>query len=133
MQKIAVLLLLTGWLLQGYVALVAAGAGAGAGAGAVAYVRGELQTTHPASPDRTREAALGALNDLAIPVKSAKKDALGGSIEATRADGTAARVILESAGPGATAVKIRVGMLGDEEASKAIHRKIAERLGTKPG
>lgn len=133
MRKLALLFLLTGWLLQGCVALVAAGAGAGAGAGAVAYVRGELQTTYPVSLDRTWDAVLGALNELAIPVKSAKKNALGGSIEATRADGTAVRVALESAGPGATAVRIRVGMLGDEEASKAIHQKIAERLGTKPG
>ena len=133
MGKLVSLVLLTGWLLQGCVALVAAGAGAGAGAGALAYVRGELQTTYPAALDRTWDTVLGALNELAIPVKSARKDALGGSIEATRADGTAVRIALESAGPGATAVRIRVGMLGDEEASKAIHRKISERLGMQTG
>lgn len=108
-------------------------AGAGAGAGAVAYVRGELQTTYPAPLERTWEAALGALKDLQIPVHNAKKDALGGIIEATRADGSKVTLALETVGTNTTSVKIRVGLFGSEDASKAIHRKIAERLGMKAG
>ena len=40
-------------ILQGCGALAAGGAGAAAGAGTVAYVRGEAQSTYPASFDRT--------------------------------------------------------------------------------
>ncbi len=125
-------LLCASLMLQGCLLLVV-GAGAGAGAGTLAYVRGELQTTYAAPLNRTWDAALGALKDLAIPVNSAKKDELGGTIEATRSDGKVVKITLETAGPGTTTVKIRVGMFGDEEASKAINRRIGERLGMKAG
>lgn len=127
-----VLLLGVALLFQGCL-LVAAGAGAGAGVGAVAYVRGELQTTYPAPLDRAWSAALGAVKDLQMSVSGTTRDALGGTIDARRADGTAVKVILEAAGPETTAVKIRVGILGDEAAAKTIHRKIAERLGLTTG
>lgn len=132
MRRALLLLLCASLSLQGCL-LLAAGTGAGAGAGTLAYIRGELHTTYAAPLDRAWDAALGALQDLAIPVKTSKKDQLGGTIEATRADGTAVRIVLESAGPGTTTVKIRVGTFGDEEASKAIQRRIAERLETKAG
>ena len=73
-------------MLQGCLLLVL-GAGAGAGVGTVAYVRGELQTTYAAPLNRTWDAALGALKDLAIPVTTIRKDELGGTIEATGATG----------------------------------------------
>ena len=40
-------------------------------------------------------------------------------------------VFLMISGPGTTLVKIRVGMFGDEEESRAINSKIASRLGVK--
>lgn len=130
MRVILLPVLCASLMLQGCVALVA---GAGAGAGTVAYIRGELQTTYAAPLGRTWDAAVGALKDLAITVKTTKKDELGGTIDAARADGTAVKIALESVGPGTTSVKIRVGIFGDEEASKAINRKIADRLGVKAG
>ena len=132
MRAILLLLLCATLMTQGCL-LLALGAGAGAGAGTVAYVRGELQTTYAAPLNRSWDATLGVLKDLAIPVKSTTKDELGGTIEATRSDGKAVKITLEAAGPGTTSVKIRVGMFGDEDASKAINRRIGERLGTKAG
>ncbi len=132
MRVVFLLLLGTSLMLQGCL-LLAAGAGAGAGVGSVAYIRGELQTTYAAPLDRTWNAALGALKDLQIPVHNTRKDALGGTIEATRADGSKVKLTLEPAGPGTTSVKIRVGTFGDEAASKAINGRIAEKLGTKAG
>ena len=117
-------------MLQGCLLLVL-GAGAGAGVGTVAYVRGELQTTYAAPLNRTWDAALGALKDLAIPVTAIKKDEVGGTIEGKRGDGKAVKITLGDAGPGTTSVGIRIGIFGDEEASRAINRRIGERLGTK--
>jgi hypothetical protein len=119
-----------GLMLQGCL-LLAAGAGAGAGVATVAYVKGELKTTYAASLDRAWDATLSALKDLQINVRSSKKDATEGNIEASKADGTKVKIALEPAGPDTTSVRIRVGTFGDEEASKVINRKIASSLGVK--
>ena len=117
-------------MLQGCL-LLAVGAGAGAGAATVAYVKGELRTTYAASLNRTWDATLSALKDLRINVYSTKKDLTEGDIEATKADGTKIKINLEPAGPNTTSVRIRVGMFGDEEASKVINGQIASKLGVK--
>ncbi len=130
MIGIILLLFCISLMLQGCL-LLAVGAGAGAGAATVAYVKGELRTTYAASLNRTWEATLSALKDLQINVRSTKKDATEGNIEATKADGTNVKINLEPAGPDTTSVRIRVGMFGDEEASKVINRQIASKLGVK--
>jgi hypothetical protein len=112
-------------MLQGCVAVI----GAGAGAGTVAYVRGELQTSYAASFNRTWEASLVALKDLGITVYNTEKDATEGNIEATKADGTKVKINLKPAGTDITAVKIRVGIFGDEEVSRTISNQISKRLG----
>ena len=130
MFGIILVLFCMSFMLQGCL-LLAVGAGAGAGAATVAYVKGELRTTYAASLNRTWEATLSALKDLQINVRSSKKDATQGDIEATKADGTKVKINLEPAGPDTTSVRIRVGMFGDEEASRVINRQIASKLGVK--
>jgi Protein of unknown function (DUF3568) len=93
----------------------------------------EGQTTYAASFDRTWNAALGALRDANLQVKDTERDGNDGTIKAVRADDKDVTVALESAGPGTTSVKVRIGIFGDEEASKAIHRQIASRLGVTAG
>ena len=127
---IILILFCMSFMLQGCL-LLAVGAGAGAGAATVAYIKGELRTTYAASLDRTWEATLSALKDLQINVRSTKKDATEGNIEATKADGTNVKIDLEPAGPSTTSVRIRVGLFGDEEASMVINRQIASKLGVK--
>jgi uncharacterized lipoprotein len=116
-------------LLQGCGALLAGGAGAAAGGGAVAYVRGEAQSTYPASFDRTWNATMSALQDANMQVKDIERDGTKGTIKAAAADDKSVTVGVEQAGPGTTAVKVRIGTFGDEEASTALHRRIASRLG----
>jgi len=125
MRGIALLLLFSTLILQGCVAVI----GAGAGATTVAYLEGELQTNYAAPFNRTWEAALVALKDLEIKVYNTAKDATGGVIEATKADGTKIKLNLKPSGPDTTSVKIRVGIFGDEEASRTISRQISVRLG----
>jgi uncharacterized lipoprotein len=119
-------------ILQGCGALAAGGAGAAAGAGTVAYVRGEAQSTYSASFDRTWNATLGALQEAKLQVKDMEREGSQGTIKAMQGDDKTVTVALEPAGPGTTSVKIRVGTFGDEETSKAIHRRIASRLGVSP-
>lgn len=117
-------------MLEGCTLLIAGAAG-GAGAGTVAYVKGEFKATYAAPLNRTWEASLEALEALDIQVSRAEKDAAGGTIEATRADGTSVKLSVTPGGPDTTTVKIRIGTFGDQEASQAIHRQIAAQLGTK--
>jgi hypothetical protein len=128
MAGVILVLICMSLMLQGCL-LLAAGAGVGAGAATVAYVKGELKTTYAASLNRTWDATLSALKDLRIDVYSSKKDATEGSIEATKADGTKVKIVLEPAGPDTTSVRIRVGTFGDEESSRVINRQIASKLG----
>ncbi len=130
MIGIILVLFCMSFMLQGCL-LLAVGAGAGAGVATVSYVKGELRTTYAASLNRTWEATLNALKDLQLNVRSSKKDATEGDIEATKADGTKVKINLEPTGPDTTSVRIRVGMFGDEEASRIIDRQIASRLGAK--
>ena len=130
MVGMILVLIYMGLMLQGCL-LLAVGAGAGAGAATVAYVKGELKTTYAASLNRTWDATLSALKDLQINVRSSKKDATEGDIEATKADGTKVKIVLEPAGPDTTSVRIRVGTFGDEEVSRVINRQIASKLGVK--
>ena len=121
-------LLFLSFMLQGCV-LLAVGAGAAAGAGTVAYITGELQTTYAAPLDQTYHATQDALGDLDYRVLSTQKDGTEGEIEAKRVGGDSVKVKLSVSGRGTTLVKIRVGIFGDEAASRTIERKIASRLG----
>ena len=70
-----------------------------------------------------------ALQDANLQVTDTQKDETKGTIKAKRSDDTAVTVALEPAGPNTTSVGVRVGTFGDEEASRAIHNRIASRLG----
>jgi uncharacterized lipoprotein len=112
--------------LSGCVALVA---GAGAGAGTVAYIKGEHSQVHGAAYERVWAATQNALKQMNIRVAKSEKDALGGIIEARRADDTAVDIKVEPVGSDAARVKIRIGMFGDKAASEAIQARIAVGLG----
>jgi hypothetical protein len=116
------------FILEGCV-LLAIGTGAAAGAGAVAYLKGELQTTYATPLDQTYQATQDALGDLDYRILSTQKDRTEGEIEAKRVGGDSVKVKLSVPGEGTTLVKIRVGIFGDEAASRTIERKISSRLG----
>lgn len=111
--------------LQGCAALV----GAGAGAGAVAYKEGTLEAKYAAPLEQTWNAALAAMRDMNLRVVETKKDATEAKIEAQQADGTKVSAALKPEGSNVTSAKIRVGLLGDEEAARAIDRRIHAKLG----
>lgn len=111
-------------LLQGCAALVAGGAGAGA----VAYVKGEYRITYDAPLEKTWDATFQALKQMDITVYNSVKAGKEPRIEGTRKDGTNVRVAFETPSAEKTTVKIRVGKFGDEEASRAIDRRIYEEL-----
>jgi len=113
-------------MLQGCVAAVV---GAGAGAGTYAYMRGEYQTTYSYPLGKTYSATLAALKDLQMPVVSSVKDLTDGTIESKKGDGSDVKILLKSEGVNVTSVKVRIGVFGNEAASRLIADKISGRLG----
>ncbi len=122
-------LLLAACVLSSCAAAVLAGAAGGAGVGTAVYIEGEDSRVHKANLDQTWTATLDALKQMNIRVEKSDKDALGGTVEAKRADGTDVKIKEEPAQGNTTQVKIRVGVFGDQNASEAIQNAIAGILG----
>ena len=110
-------------------AVVVVGAVAGAGAATYAYVNGEVQSTLPATMDKTWGATQAAMKDLEFKVTTTTKDALNAELNATTADGKAIKIKLKRVSDTATEVGIRVGKFGDKQASDLILDKIKQHLG----
>ncbi len=104
------------------------GTGAGAGLGTYSYIKGELTAEYPYPFDQTWNASLTALDRLEIEVTVQERDAFAGKIRAKRADGKSVVLRIENKGLGVTAVGVRVGTFGNQEASRKIHRTILNSL-----
>ena len=97
----------------GCAGIVLFGAGAAAGLAGYKYHEGALSVTYDAPY---------------MVVETSKHDLTQGKIEAKRADGSRVNVNLEYKSAKQTQVTIRVGILGDKDASEAIEKKITEVL-----
>jgi hypothetical protein len=112
--------------------VVAAVGVAGAGAGTYAYLKGELQSTYSFPLGQCWSQTLLAIQDLKLTVDRKQMDALGGEIEARRADGTPVKVQLKPASEHSTLIGVRVGTLESvwsKKNAKRIHHAIQKRLG----
>jgi len=104
-------------------------AGAGAGVGTYSYIKGELQATYAEPLQKIWPKTVAAVESLQLTVDSKQMDALGGTINARRADGTEVKVQLKPAGDRSTIVGVRVGIFGSKEQSERIHAAIRRELG----
>ncbi len=103
--------------------------GAGAGAGTYSYIKGELQTTYSEPIQKIWPKTLAAIESLKLTVDTKQMDALGGTIEAHRVDGTAVKLRLTPAGDQSTTIAVRVGTFGNKKQSERIHSAIRKQLG----
>lgn len=94
--------------------------GAAAGAGGVAYSQGELKNTESVALATAHRAAERAVKDLKFVVIKSQLDGLGGLIEARSASDQKISIKTKQISTKATEVRIRVGLLGDEAASRQI-------------
>ena len=108
--------------------VAAVGAGAGAGVGTYAYIKGELQATYSTPIEQSWPKTLEAMQDLKLTIDRKQMDALGGMIEARRADGTPVKVQLKPAGAYSTTIGVRVGTIGSKSKAEIIHRAIQRRI-----
>jgi len=108
--------------------LIFFGAGGAAGVAGYKYYEGVFNVTYKARYIDTWHAVNQAAVDLQLAVKSAKHDLIEGKIVAKRADGERVVVSIKYKSAYETDVGIRVGTLGDQEASKIIAEQIRKEL-----
>ena len=101
--------------------VVAAGA---AGAGTVAYVRGELDATVGGDLGRVADASDRALEQVQFVKVSEKRDVFSVVIVARTAEDKKVEIRLTREGDALTKVRIRIGLFGDEERSRAVLERL---------
>ncbi|HOF04367.1 MAG TPA: DUF3568 family protein [Syntrophales bacterium] len=118
------------FLLSGCAAALIGGAVVGAGSGTYVYLNGELKTDYNAGYDRVWAAVEKTVADMrgtdVIPAKGIGK----GHVEAI-INGEKVRIAVTFKEKAITEVGVRVGLIGDETASRLIHTKIGGNLKTK--
>jgi uncharacterized protein YceK len=111
-------------ILSGCGALVGGAAGA---AGTYAWTQASLEREYQAGLDQTYEATLQAIEEMGMTIEEREKDIASASIEARMAD-TSYFISLDRLGEEMTSVSVRVGLLGDEQASRIVHDNINQNL-----
>lgn len=105
--------------------VVAVGAAA---AGTVAYVRGDLQATLDADYERALRATREGLSRMKYALVSDRSDAISGQFVARTALDKRVEVDVTKGSERATQLRIRVGVFGDEEISRALLDQIKASL-----
>jgi len=86
------------------------------------------ETTVALPIDKVHKATVAGLNDLGLKPVTSRVDKLTGFNDGFLADGTDFEVRLESLGETVTRVRVRCGMLGDQERSVQLFRAIEKRF-----
>ena len=116
---------IVGTLAAGCAPLIIGAAGATAG---VAYLRGSLNATFPATVPQVTSAAEAALNRMMMSEISVVGDATGAELRARSATDDRIRIDISPAGSGVTEMSIRVGTFGDQAKSQMIYDEIRDIL-----
>ena len=120
-KNLAIILVL---LSTGCAALVVGGAAA---VGTYTYVAGQLKKTYNANLDSTYRATLAGCDSLGLPVLERTKQLSQASIKAQVGDRDV-WITLKAQSSTTTEIAIRVGYLGDEQASRRIHEAISSKF-----
>ncbi|MBP7765827.1 MAG: DUF3568 domain-containing protein [Deltaproteobacteria bacterium] len=122
-----IIVLFAFFLLSGCAALVVGGAAVGAGTGTYLYINGELKTDYFAPFDKVWNACEKTVADLRGTQVQPAKEIAQGKITALINDDKV-HIEVTYRGKNSTSVAIRVGLIGDKQASQFLHDKIAENL-----
>ena len=121
---LAVLLLFS----SGCGAVILAGAGAAAGIASYKYYKGALTVVYKAPFKKTWDASLSALKEMDCKIESSKHDVTSGTIWAKFSNDKPISISLKYKSAAETEAVIRVGALGEKEASLIAKEKIEEAL-----
>ncbi len=124
MQRIKYVMIILVLLSTGCAALVVGGAAA---VGTYTYVAGQLKKTYNANLDASYQATLAGCQALGLPLQEQEKKLSKATVRVIDGDRDV-WIWLTAQSSTTTEISIRVGVLGDELASRRIHDAIAARL-----
>jgi hypothetical protein len=113
----------------GCVPMLLMGVGSAAGVGTYKYVEGNMEKDYPRPMQPTYNATLEAAKRLNLKITSTRYSPTESRIEALTQDGTKVTVVLVARPNEITTVRIRFGLMGNEEWSAYYHRQIMKILG----
>lgn len=121
-------LLISSFVMAGCAApLVVGGAAVGAGSGTYLYLQGDLRTDYYYSFDQVWNACEKTIADMKAREVLPTKEISEGRISATINE-EKVQFLIKYKDKNVTTLGIRVGMIGDEAASKRLHDKVGENL-----
>lgn len=120
-RNLAILLVL---LCTGCAAVVVGGAAA---VGTYTYVAGQLKKTYNVNLDGAYRASIAACESLGMPVLEREQQLSQATVKTRDAD-REVWITLRAQSSTTTEISIRVGYLGDEQASRRIHDAIGAKL-----
>ena len=103
-------------------------AGAAIGGATYAFVKGEGTQTYNEDVLTVYNVALDVVDDMGLSLGSHRVDATSGVIKASRANGDEVNITILRVSGDSCKVKIRIGILGDEGATRLIFSEINRRL-----
>ncbi len=120
-RNLAILLVL---LCTGCAAVVVGGAAA---VGTYTYVAGQLKKTYNVNLDGAYQASVAGCESLGLPLLEREKQLSQATIKTRDAD-REVWITLKAQSSTTTEISVRVGYLGDEQASRRIHDAIGAKL-----
>ena len=114
-------------LLSGCTAALVGGAAVGAGTGTFVYMKGERKTDYSQSFDSVWKACEKTVADMrgldVMPAKEIGKGTISALIDGEKVD-----IAITYKARNLTTVSVRVGLIGNKQASQLIHDKIEDNL-----
>ena len=104
-------------------------AGAAAGIGAYKYVEGTMEKDYPRPMQPTYQACISAANTMGLRVAQQHYGQTESRIEAVQPPNTTVKIQLVARPNNITTVKVRFGMMGNEDQSAYFHRLVMKNLG----
>ncbi len=111
------------------VPMVLMSVGGAAALGSYKWFEGTMEKDYPKPMQETYNAALAACKDLNLKVSGQQYNALDSRIEAVQPPDTSVKIQLTARPNQITTLKIRFGMMGNEDASAYFHRRVMHHLG----
>ncbi len=121
------------FLAAGCVETMLLSAGAMAGIGSYKWMEGTMEKDYPRPMADCWNACLAACKTLNLKIASQAYNPLESKIEANQPDGTAVKIHLIARPNNITTVKVRFGMMGNQDYSAYFHRRVMESLGVGTG
>ncbi|MBW1990835.1 MAG: DUF3568 family protein [Deltaproteobacteria bacterium] len=112
-------------------ALTLLGLGAAAGIGTYRYVEGTMEKDYPRPMQSTYQACMSAASTMGLRVAQQHYSPVDSRIEAVQPSGSTVKIQLVARPNNITTVKVRFGLMGNEDQSAYFHRLVMDNLGIK--